>query len=328
MRRRQLIVALLATPLIGRAQQRPRLYRIAVLSIGSDPRVPLNAPNSRWRFFVEAMRELDRVEGRDFELRSYFGDGIAANLPALVADLKRAAPDIVLTTGDREVIALRDAGVNSTPIVFTFVPDPLRRGFVKSLAKPGGNITGISTFVPGQPAKMVELLHEAVPSARRLAVVGAVTNTAPEFMYQYEEAARSLGLLVTPAPVTDRASYEAVFDRARQDGVQAIIAPMDGETSRFRDEFTQIAIKNRLPGIYGERMYAEAGGFISYSSNFGDRLRRAAIMMDKIMKGASPGDLPVEQPTKYEIVVNLRTARALGIEVPRSILLRADQVIE
>ena len=137
LRRRQLIAALLAAPLAVRAQPRARTYRVALLSIGTDPQIPVRERTSRWYPFLEAMRELGHVESRDFEAKSYFGDGKAANLPGLVADMKVAAPDIIVTTGDREVIALRDARIGSTPIVFTFVPDPVARGFVKSLARPG-----------------------------------------------------------------------------------------------------------------------------------------------------------------------------------------------
>jgi putative ABC transport system substrate-binding protein len=328
LRRRQLIAALLAAPLALRAQPRARIYRVALLSIGTDPQIPLRERMNRWYSFLEAMRELGLVEGRDFEAKGYFGDGKAANLPGLVAEMKRAAPDIIVTTGDREVIALRDARIDSTPTVFTFVADPVARGFVKSLARPGGNITGITTYVPGQIGKHVELLHEAVPSVKRFAIFASPSNTRPDVMGVYEVAARALGMTLMIANVSDRASYEGALERARKDGAQGIIVPMDGETGRYRHDLAELAIKHRLPGIYGDRVYVEAGGLMSFSSNWSDRLRRAAAMVDKIMKGADPGELPVEQPTKFELVVNLRTARALGLAIPQSILVRADEVIE
>ena len=328
MRRRQFVAALLATPLALRAQTRGRPHQIALLSIGTDPHLPLRERVNRWHAFFDALRSLDRVEGRDFEVKAYFGDGKSANLPGLVADIKRAAPDLIVATGDREVIGLRDARIDSTPIIFTFVPDPVARGFVKSLARPGGNITGISTYVPGQIAKLVELLHEAAPTVKRFAIVASPANTTPDVMRVYEAAARALGMTMLIANVSDRASYEATLERARKDGAEAIIVPMDGETGRYRHDLAKLAIRNKLPGIYGERFYVEAGGLMSFSSNFSERLRRAAAMADKIMKGAKPGELPVEQPTTFELLVNLRTARALGLTLPPSMLVRADEVIE
>ena len=144
----------------------------------------------------------------------------------------------------------------------------------------------------------------------------------------YEAAARALGMTMLIANVSDRAAYEGALERARKGGAEGIIAPMDGETGRYRKDLAELAIKHRLPGIYGDRIYADAGGLMSFSSNWSDRLRRAAAMVDKIMKGANPGDIPVEQPTKFELVVNLRAARALGLTIPQSIMVRADEVIE
>lgn len=314
--------AFLAMPLAAVAQQPGKVHRIALLSIGTDPKRP-----ERWQPLLDALRELGYVEGQNLLVTRHFGDGKADRLPGLAANLARERVDVIVTTGDREIVALRPV-VGKTPVVMTFVTDPVGKGFVSSLARPGGNITGISSLVPGQIRKYVELLRETVPSASRFAVVASMSNTSPFFRRDYEAAAQALGMTVLVANVSDPATYDAVLGRARKDGATAIIAPMDGETARFRQELAQAALKHRLPGVYGDRVYLEAGGLVSFSSNWGDRLRRAAILTDKILRGASPADLPVELPTKFELVVNLKAARALGLEVPQSLLLRADEVIE
>ena len=325
MNRRRTVFALLAigvVPLAARAQSAAKVYRIAVLSIGTDPANPF-----RWQPFFETLGKLGYEEGRNLRVARFFGDGKAERLPGQVAELAAAKVDVVVTTGDREIIALRQAGV-SVPIIMTFVADPVERGFVASLARPGGNITGFSSLVPGLSQKYVELLREVVPAAKRFVVVATPSNTRPQVMLDYDAAARALGMSVTAANVSDRDSYADVLARAKQRGAAGIIAPMDGETFRFRKDLVELALKHRLPGIYGDEGYVEAGGLMSYSSSFADRQRRAAGYVDRILRGAKPGDLPVEQPAVFDLVVNLRTAKALGLTIPQSVLLRATRVIE
>jgi putative tryptophan/tyrosine transport system substrate-binding protein len=325
MNRRRTVFALLAigaVPLAALAQAALKIHRIAVLSIGTDPANPV-----RWQPLFETLGRLGYEEGRNLRVARFFGDGKAERLPGQVAELIAAKVDVVVTTGDREVIALRQAGI-AVPIIFTFVADPIERGFVASLARPGGNITGFSSLVPGLGQKYVELLREVVPSAKRFVVVATSSNTRPQAMLDYDAAARAFAMSVTAANVTDRDSYGGVLARAKQSGAAAIIAPMDGETFRFRNDLVELALKHRLPGIYGDEAYVEAGGLMSYSSSFADRLRRAAGHVDRILRGAKPDDLPVEQPVVFDLVVNLRTARTLGLTIPQSVLIRATRVIE
>jgi len=325
MNKRQTVFALLAIgalPLAARAQPASKVYRIAVLSIGTDPANP-----ARWQPLFEAMAKLGYQEGRNLHVARFFGDGKIERLPGHSAEIAAAKVDIVVTTGDREVIALRQAGI-AAPIIFTFVADPVERGFVASLARPGGNITGFSSLVPGLSQKYVELLREITPKAKHFAVVATVSNTRPEAMRDYATAARALGMSVTAANVTDRDSYAVLLAQEKRRGAAGIIAPMDGETFRFRKDLVELALKHGLPGIYGDEGYVEAGGLISYGSSFADRLRRAAAYVDKILRGANARDLPVEQPAVFDLVVNLRTAKAFGLTIPQTVLLRATRVIE
>ena len=320
MNRRDTVLALLAfgaAPFAIRAQPASKVHRIAVLSIGTDPANPV-----RWKPFFETLGKLGYEEGRNLHVARFFGDGKAERLPGQVAELNAANVDLVVTTGDREIIALRHASV-SVPVIFTFVSDPVARGFVASLARPRGNITGF-----GLSQKLVELLREVVPKATRFVVVATSSNTRPQVMLDYDAAARALGMSVTAGTVTDRNSYEGVLAQARQNGAAGIIVPMDGETFRFRSDLVEIALKHRLPGIYGDESYVEVGGLMSYSASFGDRLRRAAGYVDRILRGAKPADLPIEQPAVFDLVVNQRTARILGITVPTSVLIRATRIIE
>lgn len=276
--------ACLAASTIARAQTPERapekVMRVGLLSIGTDPAHP-----ARWQPFIDAMREQNFVEGRNLVLLRAFGDGDATRLPMLAAGLVNAKADLVVTTGDREVIAMRSAGP-AVPIIFTFVEDPVARGFVASLARPGGNITGFTSLVPGMGQKYAELLKESVPAARRFALIASAANTRPEMRRDYDEAARVLGISMTAENVTDDKSYDGALRRAKKNGAGGIIAPMDGETFRHRQALVQLALRHRLPGIYGDASYVEAGGLMSYSSSFADRLRRAAGYAARILRGA------------------------------------------
>ena len=314
--------AWLAASGFARAQAPERVMRVGLLSIGTDPARP-----ERWQPFIDAMREQNFAEGRNLVLLRAFGDGHADRLPALAAGLVNAKVDLVVTTGDREVIAMRAAGP-AMPVIFTFVDDPVARGFAASLARPGGNITGFTSLVPGMGQKYVELLKESVPAARRFALIATAANTRPEKRHDYDTAARALGISMTAENVTDGKSYDAALRRAKENGVGGIIAPMDGETFRHRQALVQLALTHRLPGIYGDAAYVEAGGLMSYSSSFADRLRRAAGYAARILRGARAGELPVQQPVQFELVINQKTAQALGVKFPQSIMLRAERVIE
>jgi putative ABC transport system substrate-binding protein len=312
----------LAAPLAAQAQPAGKVYRVGVLSIGSDPtwRIP-------WKPFVEAMSELGYIEGRNLVIRPAFADGNPERLPGLVAELINAKVDAIVVTGPRETVAAKRATA-VIPIVMTVVPDPVAQGFVASLARPGGNVTGLTSVVPGLGQKYVELLHEALPSATRFAVVASLSNPLPETRQELEAAGRLLGITVSVARVSGPDDFDGVLARAKRDGAAGVIATNDGVTWRHRKLLVQVALKHRLPAIYWAREYVSEGGLMTYSASVADLRRRAATYVDKILKGAKPADLPVEQPATFELVINLKAGKALGLTIPSSLLQRADQVIE
>ena len=316
------VACVFGAPGLSVAQPAGKTHRVALLTIGTDPTNP-----ARMDSFFEAMRELNYIEGRNLVVIRAYGDGKFERLPALIADIDKAKVDVIVTTGGREVKGLKRASV-STPVVMTFVEDPVAEGFVKSLARPGGNVTGLTSLVPGLGQKYVELLREVIPSANRFAVVHSPPLPLPHARKDFETAGRTLGVGIRIVSVSDAGEYENAMARAKKEGVDGIVAPVDGKTLRHRRELVHLALKHKLPGIYGDRVYVDEGGLMSYSSPLSHRLRRAAVYVDKILRGANPADLPVEQPTRFELVINMKTAKALGVTIPRSLLLRADEVIE
>jgi putative ABC transport system substrate-binding protein len=210
----------------------------------------------------------------------------------------------------------------------TFVVDPVAEGFVKGLAQPGTNATGVTILVPGLSQKYVELLKEVLPTAARFGVIASPANPVPENRRELEAAVKALGMSVSFLPVSGPADFDPVLARAKRDGVSGIIATADAVTFLHRRALVEVVSKHHLPGIYWAREYVEAGGLMTYSASLADLRRRAASYVDKILKGAKPADLPIEQPTKFELVINLKTAKTLGLTIPPSLLQRADQVIE
>jgi putative tryptophan/tyrosine transport system substrate-binding protein len=313
---------LLAAPLAAEAQPAGKVFQVGLLSIGTDPTWRI-----LWKPFIEAMSGLGYVEGRNLLIRPAFADGNPERLPALVAELINAKVDVIVTTGPRETVAAKRASA-SIPIVMTVVPDPVAQGFVASLSRPGGNITGLTSVVPGLGQKYVELLHEALPLATRFAVVASPPNPLSETRQELEAAGRLLGITLSVARVSGPDDFDGVLARAKRDGAAGFIASNDGVTWRYRKSLVQSALKHRLPAIYWAREYVNEGGLMTYSANVADLRRRAATYVEKILKGARPADLPVEQPTNFELVINLKTAKALGLTIPPSLLQRADQVIE
>jgi len=314
---------LLVAPLAGAAQQAGKVYQVGILSNGGNPM----SWRAQYAAFVEAMRELNYVEGRNLVIRPAFADGKVERLPTLVADLVSMKVDVIVTSATTETLAASRA-TSSIPIVMWLVPDPVAEGFVASLARPGGNITGLTSLVPGLSQKYVELLREVVPSASRFVVVVSPSNPRPDVRQDLEAAGRALGVTVAIAHVSSSADFDNVLARAKRDGAAGIIATSDAVTFLHRRTLAQLALKHRLPGIYWSREYVDAGGLMTYSPNINDLRRRAATYVDKILRGTSPADLPVEQPSKFELVMNIKTAKALGLTIPPSILLRTDQVIE
>ncbi len=317
-----LTLGTLSVALAAGAQQVERAYQVGLLTLGADP-----TRSGFWQKFLEAMRELNYVEGRNLIVRRAFADGKADRMRGLVADLVQAKVDAIVTTSTLETLAAKRA-TSTIPIVMTVVPDPVEQGLVASLARPGGNITGLTSVVPGISQKYVELLREAVPLASRFAVVGAPNSPFPEIRRELQAAARHFGITVSFIEIKGPDDFDPALARAKKDGAGGIIAALGAFTYAHRVKLVQLALKHRLPGIYWARDYVEPGGLMSYGASFDDVGRRAAYFVDRILKGAKPADLPVEQPTKFELVINLRTAKALGLTIPQTLLVRADQVIE
>jgi putative ABC transport system substrate-binding protein len=295
------------------------VYRVGLVSLGGDP--------LWWRPVLDAMRELGYVEGRNLVVRRAFAKGHPEDLPRLVTELLRSGVDVVVTTATRETKAVEQAAP-TTPIVMLLVPDPIAEGFVTTLARPGGNITGLTNLVPGLTQKYVELLREAVPSASRFAVIASPGGPRPEIRSELESAARTFGIVLSITSVSGPDDFDAVLARAKKEGAAGIIAGGDYLTFQHRKRFVEAALKYRLPGMYWTREYVEEGGLLAYTADMTDLRRRAATFVDKILKGSKPADLPVEQPTKFELVINLKTAKALGLTIPPSLLGRADEVIQ
>ena len=327
MERRAFIAAtigLLAAPLAARAQPVGKVVRIGLLDYAaSDP-----ASAARWKAFHEQLRGLGYVEGQNVVFEPRWGDGQVGRLPSLAAQLVDAKVDILVTAGSEAALAAKKA-TNSIPIVTATGGDPVESGLVTGLAQPGGNVTGVISLIAQLAGKRLELLKQLIPRASRIAILRDPDNHSSALSLRgAESAAKPLGVVVQGVGVRGPRDFDAAFlamKRARTDAV--ILA----ENTRFiadRRRIADLAVMHRLPMMVAAKEYAEAGGLISYGTDYLDLFRRAATYVDKILKGAKPGDLPIEQPTKFELVINLKTAKALGLTIPQSLILRADQVIE
>ena len=314
----------LAASRAGAAQQARKVFRIGFLSLGARP-----AQHGMWSKLVDAMREMEYVEGENLIVRLAFADGHVEHLAGLAAELLRAKVDVIVTTSTLETQAARKA-TSTIPIVMTLVPDPVEQGFVVSLARPGTNVTGLTTMAPGTSQKLVQLLRETVPSASRFGVLRTGANSPfPEIRRELDVAAQKTGVTLTYIEgMKGPDDFDPVLGRAKKDGAGGIIAPLGAFTYRYRAKLVQAARKHRLPAIYWVGDFVEDGGLMSYGVSFGEVGRRAAYFVDRLLKGAKPVDLPVEQPTKFELVINVKTAKALDLTIPHSILVRADRVIE
>jgi putative ABC transport system substrate-binding protein len=313
----------LVTPFAAKAQQPKTIARIGFLSSSSAER-----ERPRLAAFQQALRELGYLEGQNISIEARYAGGNFQQLPELAAELARVKVDILVVVGAPASRAARSA-TNVIPIVMVGVADPVGIGLVSSLARPGGNLTGLSDFNAGVVAKRLELLKEVVPSATRVVVLLNPTNPSNPFQLKLTQAA-ALTLGVTPLPVEAKSAVELdrAFAAMRTERAEAVIVVGDPMFGSQRRRLIDLSAKNGLPAIYSTREYTIDGGLISYGTNLDDLYRPAAVYVDKILHGAKPGDLPIEQPTKFELVINLKTAKALGITIPPSLLLRADQVIE
>jgi ABC-type uncharacterized transport system substrate-binding protein len=313
---------MLAAPLFVEAQQAARVPRVGVLSPGNPP--PGDAFQQQERFEA-GMRELGWKPGSNIVVDYRYAEGKLERLPGLATELVRLPVDVIVARG-LTIGAARQATAQ-IPIVMAADPDPVRSGFVASLARPGGNTTGFSTQALDSEPKQLEFLREALPSLERVAVLTNATSPDRDDMRRIETVARMLRLELTEYPISGSEELDAVFDRMRKARTGAILVSPLLWFINAR-QLAVLALKHRQPTIHNLRPFAEAGVLISYGVDFAVLHRRVAIFVDKILKGAKPGELPVEQPTKFELVVNLKTAKALGLTIPPSLLARADQVIE
>jgi putative ABC transport system substrate-binding protein len=274
------------------------------------------------------MRELGYIEGKNFVVEARFADGEGAALPGLAAELISGKVDVIVATGTPVTLALRKA-TRTVPIVSTVSSDPAGDGSSASLARPGGNITGLSNFAPELSQKQVELLTACVPKLSRLAVLVNPSNAEHSGRLKLvESAARKVGMRVLAVHGGTPDEITSSFAAMARDRAEAVLILGDTFFLQQMRRIADLALKYRLPSVFLNPELVEAGGLMSYGPNFTDNFRRAASYVDKILKGAKPADLPIEQPTKFELVINLKTAKALGLTIPQSLLLRADQVIE
>jgi putative ABC transport system substrate-binding protein len=318
-------LGVLAAPLVGEAQQAGRVNRLGILSPGGvpDPSVA-TAPN----LVPMALRELGYVDGRNLVVERRFAEGKIDLLPGLARELVQLQVDVIIAAGVEAVQAARDT-TGTTPIVMIVGIDPVARGWVASLSRPGGNITGVTVVAETVLAgKRLELIREAVPGAARIAVLtpgGSGASGAQLREAQKAASALRVKLVVVEVQGTD---YDRAFAAMAAERVDALFVLMSPILTRDRKQIIERAAKYRLPAIYEWREQVEVGGLMSYGSSIVDLSRRVAAYVDKMFKGAKPADLPVEQPTKFELVVNMKTAKALGLTIPPSVLARADEVIQ
>jgi putative ABC transport system substrate-binding protein len=315
---------LLAAPLVVEAQQPAKTYRIGVI-VTSAP----NETEHLIKALSEGLRELGYVDGRNIVMERRYAEGRQERLPALAEELVRLNVDVIVT-GSNPVVAAVKQTTTKIPIVMAVSRDPVGAGFIASLARPGGNITGLSND-PGPEihAKNLEILKELVPGASRVAYLwNPLPPGAESYRKVVEDAARRLGVRLQPTAIRGHDDVERAFKDMVRERADAALVAQDPVLISARSQVAREAAKSRLPAMYGNTEYVEAGGLMSYGPSIVHQFRRAATYVDRILKGARPGDLAVEQPTKFELAINLKAAKALGLTIPPSLLQRADHVIE
>jgi len=313
-------VVLLAAPLAAEAQEVEKVARIGMLA-GASP------PDPFVESFKQGLRELGYVEGRNISIEYRWAEGRDERLPGLAADLVRLKVDVIVASSQAAVAAKQ--ATPAIPIVMPIITDPVRLGLVASLARPGGNATGFATQNDELPGKWMELVKETLPKVSRVAVLFHPTYDGGVQLKASEAAARSLGVRLQALKVERPDDFVTAFAEVQKNRAEALIVSSSGLFYLHRTRLVEFAAKHRLPTIYHQSGFVVgAGGLMSYGPDFHDLFRRSATYVDKILRGAKPGDLPVQQPTKFELVINLKTAKALGVTIPQSLLLRADQVIE
>jgi putative ABC transport system substrate-binding protein len=311
---------LLAAPLVAETEQARRVYVVGILASG--------ATNPFLQSFRQGLHDLGYVEGQNLVVEARYHAGNPDRLPALAAELVGLKVDVILALSSTEVRAAKQA-TRTIPIVFAVHNDPVGTGDVVSLAHPGGNITGTTQMATELSAKQLELLHETVPGITRVAVVwNPTTPSHGPALKQTEAAVRRLGMQLSKIEARSGSELDGAYTTAAREHAGAVLLLASPMAVEEHDRVASVAAKHRLATMYGSRLFVDAGGLISYGPDLSDLARRAAVYVDKILKGAKPGELPVEQAVKFELVINLKTAKTLGLTIPPSLLQRADQVIE
>jgi putative ABC transport system substrate-binding protein len=318
-----LSIVILASPELAAAQQAKKVPRIGFLATVSPSTIL-----ARVEAFRQGLRELGYVEGKNIVIEYRYAEGKLDRLSELAAELVRLKVDVIVTAGPVPTRAAKEVTV-TIPIVMGFDDDPVGSGFVASLARPGGNITGLSTLSPEISGKQLELLKEIIPKLSRVAVLG--TSTRPgnaQELREVELAAGALGVKLQYGDVLSPKDIEPAFQAARKGRADALLVLGSPVLISYRKQLVDLAVKNRLPAIYNRSEFVEDGGLMTYGVSVTDLFRHAATYVDKILKGAKPADLPVEQPTKFELMINLKTAKQIGLTIPPNVLARADKVLK
>jgi putative tryptophan/tyrosine transport system substrate-binding protein len=279
-------------------------------------------------FFSDALRELGWIEGKNIIIERLYAENRMDRLPELAAELVYRNVDVIVAAGTLAPLALKRAST-TIPIVMAAAGDPLGSGLVASLAHPGGNVTGLSLMAPDLGGKRLQMLKELLPAVSHVAVLWNAANPYPALVYkQTQDAGQSLGIQIQSAAVHVPNDFDGAFEAAIQQRADALITVEDPLTVNYRKQIANFAIKSRLPTMHGIKEFIVVGGLMSYGANIPDLFRRSAGYVDRILKGEKPADMPVHQPTKFEFVINLKTAKALGLDIPPQLLARADEVIE
>ena len=323
--KRRKFIALLATaaaarPLGAKAQQGEKVYKIGMLSAGSPtPVTPV---------VVEALRELGYVEGKNLTFERRYAEDKLDRLPKLAAELVSLKVDVIMTAGTLAPLAAKRA-TSTIPIVMMAAGDPVGSGLVASLAQPGGNVTGMSLMAPDLGGKRLQLVKELLPELSRVAVLWNAANPYSALVFKETvAAAQTLEVELQSLEIREPADIDGAFEAAMGQPTDALITVEDPLTIDLRKKIAEYAADHQLPTISGVKLFADAGALMSYGADLADILRRSVAYVDKILKGAKPSDLPVEQPTKFELVINLKTAKSLGLTIPPLLLARADEIIE
>jgi putative ABC transport system substrate-binding protein len=314
-----LLLSITVAPFAAEAQPAGKVVTIGIRAMEAWPPIAT---------FQQALRNLGYVEGQNVRFEHRYAEGRNQRFRELAQDLTAMKVDVIVTWGTEAALEAKRA-TKTIPIVMGAIGDPIAPGVVSNLARPGANITGFSALVGEMEGKRLELLKEVIPDLSRVAAIANNTNRyTPRALQHAQQAAASLKISLTAYDAHDATTLDSALDSATRSRSQALIIIGDPFLSFQRRRLAQFALKARLPSVYTYQEHAEAGGLIAYAPSYHDLFRRAAGYVDRILKGARPGDLPVEQPTKFELVINLKTAKALGLTIPQTLLLRADQVIE